>query len=128
MSSLIRAHISLRIEERGQGVKWHFTSTRFRILLHLTCLKLKHWSKDQMPCILILTKFRALICIMCIKDQTNALNSTGVFLLCYIYLHASAGNPTFVRVTFLLQEYIVISSDRLLHSVENHMIIGSNFL
>jgi hypothetical protein len=27
------------------------------------------------------TKFRALICVMCIKDQTNALNFTGVLLL-----------------------------------------------
>jgi len=81
LSSLTRTHVSLRIEGRGQEVKWHFTSTRFGILLHLTCLKLEHWSKDQMPCILIRTKFRALICIMCIKDQTNALNSTVVFLL-----------------------------------------------
>ena len=29
----------------------------------------------------IYTKSRALFCIMCIKDQTNALNSTGMFLL-----------------------------------------------
>ena len=61
---------------------------------------------------------------MCFKDQTNALISTGVFLLWYFDLQVSAGNPAVFRVTFLLQEYIVINSVRLLHSVENRIIKG----
>jgi hypothetical protein len=41
--------------------------------------------------------FRALICIMCIQNQQNALNSTDVFLLWYFHLHV----PQCILVTEL---------------------------
>jgi hypothetical protein len=51
---------------------------------------------------LIWSIFCELICIMCIKNLQNALNSTDVFLLWYFCLHLLADNPAIFRVTFLL--------------------------
>ena len=62
--------------------------------------------------------------ILCIRNQQNALNSTGVFLLWYIHLHVSASNLAIFRVTFLLQDYSLIEFVKLLHRVEIHTIIG----
>jgi hypothetical protein len=61
---------------------------------------------------------------MCIKNQQNALHFTYVFWSWYIHLRVSAGNPSFFRVTILLQEHSVIKSARLLHSTEITTSIG----
>ena len=71
--------------------------------------------------------FRTLICILCIKNQQNALNSTNVLLLWYIQLHVSAGNPAIFRMTLLLQEYIAIKCVKLLLNIKIHMNIDYNF-
>jgi len=35
------------------------------------------------------------MCIICIKNQQNVLNSTDVFLLWYFHLHVLASNPAY---------------------------------
>jgi hypothetical protein len=57
-------------------------------------------------------------------EPTNIFNSAGIFSLWYFHLHVSAGNPTILRVTFLLQGYVVIKCVKLLHNIEIVMIIG----
>ena len=39
--------------------------------------------------------FHALMCIMCTKNQQNAINSTDIFLLWYFHLHVLASNLTY---------------------------------
>lgn len=55
------------------------------------------------------------------KHQQNALNFTDVYLLWYFHVHVSVGSPVIFRVTFLLQEYIVIKCDKFLHNIDIHM-------
>ena len=67
---------------------------------------------------------KLLCCILCIRNQQNALYSTGVFLLRYFHIHVSAGNPSISSVTVLIQEYIVVRCVKLLQIAEIHTIIG----
>jgi hypothetical protein len=78
--------------------------------------------------VLLRSEFRAVVCIVCLKDKQNPRNSTDVFLLWYFHLHVSVDNQAFFRVTYVLQLYRVIISGKLIRSIQNHMIICFNSL
>jgi hypothetical protein len=60
---------------------------------------------------------------MSINKEQNSLNTLAYFIVNF-HLHVSAGNPAIFRVTFVLHEYSVIKSLKLLHSIEIRVIVA----